>query len=416
MKQIFNTVILILLINLNAISQHQLTRFRHIGVDDGMSQNSGRFILQDSKGFIWIATEIGLNRYDGYNFKTFQHNPIDSNSISNNYLNCLLEGSDGKIWIGTDGGGLNYYDPIKEKIYRVNLKDTSDHHRSKYVMALAEDKNNNLWIGTAYGVYVFNQKTRNTKHYITIENDSTSISFPVIYSICSDSKNNIWLGTAAAGFNKFIPETESFKRYLHNKNSENTVRSNSVIKILESEPGYLWISNIYNTISKFDIENELFTHYNLSKFETEDGVYIRDIIEDDKNNLWIGTAKFGLWHYNLKEDKVLRYTTSKNIPNSISSNNIKSLLLDKTGALWVGSYFDGINILDTYAKPFNHYYTNADKTEFLNSGGPVLKDDKGDIWLGTLNGLFKYNTQNGFRIFRIMTKLFKTIGFFIIPV
>src|SRR6185369_2767063 len=91
-----------------------IVRFEHLSIEDGLSQNAGLDIFQDSRGYLWIGTQDGLNRYDGYSFKVYKHDPEDPNSISHNSILKIAEDDNGILWIGTWGGGLNRYDPVTE--------------------------------------------------------------------------------------------------------------------------------------------------------------------------------------------------------------------------------------------------------------------------------------------------------------
>ncbi|HID38534.1 MAG TPA: hypothetical protein EYP36_03350, partial [Calditrichaeota bacterium] len=165
-----NKVILLALFSIwHGIVPAQEVRFRHLSIQDGLSQSTINCIFQDSRGFIWIGTQDGLNRYDGYNFKIFRENPLDSNSISHNW-----------IW------------------------------------DIFEDKENNLWIATWDGLTKYNPSTRKFTRYFPNAGDPHSIGGARPTSLCQDKDGNLWIGTWGGGLSKYIYEKDYFETYLHN--------------------------------------------------------------------------------------------------------------------------------------------------------------------------------------------------------
>ena len=135
-------------------------RFEKISIDDGLSQNAGLALLQDSQGYLWIGTQDGLNRYSGLALNQFKHNPDDSNSISHNSIIALYEDKEGMLWIGTWGGGLNRLDPRTNRIDRFMPDETNpDALPNATVTAISEDQNGRLWIGTQDGLAMFDRET-----------------------------------------------------------------------------------------------------------------------------------------------------------------------------------------------------------------------------------------------------------------
>ena len=159
-------------------------QFQHINSEQGLSANTVTRITQDQKGFLWIGTLEGLNRYDGYNFKMFKHNPDDSTSIGANSVYSVFEDKSGILWIGTFDGGLNKFDRNNEVFVRyVNDEKNQSSISNNKVYAICEDKNNFIWVGTANGLNKFNKKTGKFTRYFQNPSDQNSLSSSIISSI-----------------------------------------------------------------------------------------------------------------------------------------------------------------------------------------------------------------------------------------
>jgi len=136
----------------NSYPQADNLTLEHLSVEQGLSQSSVLCILQDSKGYMWFGTQHGLNKFDGYTFTTYKRNPFDSTSISDNYILALNEDRDGNLWIGTNGGGLNRYDPFTETFTRFKHNPNDPHSLSHdRVVSIIQDRFGTIWIGTLGG-------------------------------------------------------------------------------------------------------------------------------------------------------------------------------------------------------------------------------------------------------------------------
>lgn len=196
-------VILFASLNATVIFYPQTIKFSNLTVENGLSNNDVNTLIQDKTGFIWFGTEDGLNRYDGYNFKVFRHDPSDSNSLSNNSIWALLEDRKGNIWIGTKDGNVNKFNPRIEKFSHIIPKPKLKEWNS--ITALYEDKSGNIWIGTrSTGVYEYNPESKEFAHWTFDSSNSNSLSNYSIRSIVEDQQGNIIIGTYR-GLNKLYP-------------------------------------------------------------------------------------------------------------------------------------------------------------------------------------------------------------------
>ena len=204
--------------NFLAFGQSAAIKFTRLTNQDGLSQSTVNGIIKDKYGFMWFATEDGLNRYDGYKFKIYRNNPNDPTSIKSNYIQSLYEDRLGNIWAGTLGSLCLYN--RKSDSFSTFLVDEKDPTTisNKSVTAIFEDKSGNLWVGTSHNLNLVDRKTRKVKRFASVDKDATTLSSNSILSIAEDSEHNLWIGTMN-GLNLFDRKTGKVKRYLHNPNN-----------------------------------------------------------------------------------------------------------------------------------------------------------------------------------------------------
>src|SRR5512143_493554 len=177
-----------------------VVRFEHLTIQDGLSQSAGLAIFQDSRGFLWIGTQDGLNRYDGYSFTVFKHDTENAASISHNSILSIAEDRDGFLWIGTWGGGLNRFDAATETFIAYHhIPSEPSSLINNTVTSLWQDSNGALWVGTLDGLDRFNPQTRGFDHFRNLPGDPSSLSSNAISVVFEDSNRQLWVGTGALG-------------------------------------------------------------------------------------------------------------------------------------------------------------------------------------------------------------------------
>ena len=180
-----------------------------IGIDNGLSSNYPNNVIQDSKGFIWIGTNNGLNRYDGYQSTVFKYDANNSNTISDNLITSLLEDSNGNIWIGTSGGGLNLYDTTTGVITRFkHKKNDSTSISNDVILQIYEDRQSRFWVGTKNGLNLLDRSTMTFKSWLQ-PNKCQTCKYS-IKSIVEDNKGNLWIGDEFYGLYYFTPASGKF--------------------------------------------------------------------------------------------------------------------------------------------------------------------------------------------------------------
>ena len=231
-----------------SLAPGSIIQFDHLTIEDGLSQNAGLAIFQDSRGFLWVGSQDGLNRYDGYTFKIFKHDPDDPTSISHNSILSITEDNEGYLWIGTWGGGLNRFDPITETFVRYRHDPEEPTSLSNNVVtSIKEDSRGVLWVGTLGGLNRYRPEQEAFDHFTHDPANPNSLSSNAISLVFEDSLAQLWIGTGAfgiegSGLNRFDPATGKAVHYRHDDLDPASLASNNISAIYESQDGSLWIA------------------------------------------------------------------------------------------------------------------------------------------------------------------------------
>lgn len=400
----FKPLILILLLIAGTIHQvyAQSISFKHLSTAIGISNNSINDIIQDRTGFLWLATDDGLNRFDGYQFKVFRHHTESENSISDNSLLSLMLDSKDNIWIGSRSGWLNRYDP--EKDHFTKWKIESDIITENSITSVYEDSRQKIWIGTyRSGVYRLDPLSGQLDHWESKSTDSTSLSHNYVSSILEDYEGNIWIGTYY-GLSKFNPlrEQDGFERFYRNSDLSNQVTNNIIWELSPSNYNseQIWIGTAngllsYNTSDKSFTEYLIQNPYNL-QFGTAAGSVVEEM-HFGKLILWIDSYA-GLIRYNLSNGETNRFVSDKNNNNSLASNQIHKMIKDNSGVFWLAtnnglSYFTskGTRFNDLTSGRFKVNNYELIKKKNVNA---ITKTANNKLWFGTSEGLIVAVNEN----------------------
>jgi len=403
-RQIISSILLIFLLTLVTYPQNAKLNFKHLTSDNGLSQNFISSILQDKKGFMWFGTKDGLNRYDGYSFIVYQHNPFDSATISANYITALFEDSRGYIWVGTLNGGLNCFKRETETFIRIHFKSgTSKNYTTNEIKSIIKDANGNIWIGTrGDGIFKLSIQNKNPfkityKQFVNDPNNKESLNSNIITTLHFDSKGVLWIGTET-GLTQFNENAKSFTQFsikTKNPKAPESPYQNSVGSIYESKSGELWLGTLSGLV-KFDSRDgsyKLFPHH-FDVYRYGWGRIIQ-IVEDYSGMLWLATP-----------GELMRFDPSTGIynyfrndpfnPQTISYNSISSMCLDKTGILWIGTSGMGINLFDSKANRFPILLRKEDPSSRITgfSVRSVLEENDDIVWIST-DVLYRWNRKTG---------------------
>ena len=384
--------------------------FKHFKSDvnktNSISNNTVRTIYQDSKGNVWIGTDKGLNKVIKNNqneisgFKKYLNDPDDINSLSYNQVYALGEDNSGKLWIGTNGGGLNLFDADINSFTRY-YHDPLDPRSLAYneIRSIFKDKSGTIWIGT-YGSGI-DKVSRGTGEFILYKyrpGDKNSLSHPIVWAIYEDENGILWIGTHGGGLNKLDRKKNKYYYYRHNPYNKNSL-SNDIVRVLyEDNKGYLWIGTHGGGINRFNPRTNTFTIYqhnpdNPASLALNE---IRSIYEDRSGILWIGTYGQGLDKFNRETETFTHYKNDPDNDKSLSNNFVRIIYEDKSGSLWIGTEGGGLNRLNKESNTFEHFKSDLHNRSSLNSDYifAIHENPAGILWLGTWGGgLNKFNIK-----------------------
>jgi ligand-binding sensor domain-containing protein/signal transduction histidine kinase len=372
----FASLILHLISTEHLLSQSTDIRFDHISVEQGLSQDIVTSIAQDRHGFLWFATEDGLNRYDGYSFKIYKHDPNDSTSLPANSVGHLYVDNSGVLWIGSPYGLVQYDENRDIFILRPELINQS-------VTSIYDDGKGNLWVGTDNGL---NRIDRNRTHVVQYHHDprnSGSLSADSIRAVYRDRSNILWVGTRN-GLNKYDPARDQFTRYFYNERPRVQVNC-----LADDGRGNLWVGCSLTGIRRFSPNTGKVVAYRWQKNPPSSlgDNRVFDICVDDRGIVWLGLF-LSLDRYDPTTDSFIHYRNDPDNPNSLSSNRVYKLFKDNAGVLWIGTWHGGVNRYDPFKQKFVLFRNIPNDPKSLNDNEvlSILEDGSGDTWVGTGGG------------------------------
>lgn len=381
------------------ISAARKLRFEHITSSDGLSQNSIFCVLQDRKGFLWLGTEDGLNRYDGYEIKIYKHEPDNLYSLSNSRVISIAEDQNGRLWIGTESG-VNVYDPQDETFTSYKLPGNEQGEIEKNeVNCISVDRESNVWVGAEKGLFLFDRDTRSFKWLFREEDDEKSFPKVLVEHIYEDSKRVLWIATAKG---IFVYDTKNNRSNQYNIGAvaEDGFKEIKVNAIYEDFNGKLWIGTEDGKLYYFDPVADAFTEFKPPALKiNKPKVHAIQVIYSDPDFpgiLWVGTDGGGLFLVNIETGHVDPYFNRANDHESLSNNFICSMVKDTAGVMWIGTE-GGLNKFNPRKGVFAHWKQAVDiKNSLSNSWVWCVQKDRGGVfWVGTNKGLNRFDRKSG---------------------
>ena len=396
--------------------------FTHISTINNVELGEVNTITQDNKGFLWLGSNNGLHKYDGYELKTYHNEKNNLNSLSNNSVLKIISDNNYNLWLATYGGGLNrlnlnngnfsHFKSTAEssslKTNRLwNLHQSDDNkilisshrgldifntstltnhrvsHKSEIPINVAqagvwttyEDSNSRLWLATlSRGVYIYNNIDKSVKH-IKKTTDNSGLIHNVVRAITEDSMSNVWIGTDD-GISVYNPQKSTFKHYQHIADDTSTISGNAINVIFQDNLGLIWVGTYGQGLNMYNPDSGTFTRFNKEDFPAN---IINDIFEDNSGNLWFATEK-GIVQLTPSARKISRFTTNK--PDDLV---VSALFESSQKHLWLGTNLGVYKLIPNQNK-YQLIFPNITDSLSFN------EDKQKNIWIASENyGLHKVN-------------------------
>ncbi|MEI6948178.1 two-component regulator propeller domain-containing protein [Paraflavisolibacter sp. H34] len=341
--------------------------FRHYQVENGLSHNTVTCSMQDKMGFMWFGTKDGLNRFDGYTFKTFRKTPGKEGAIGSNNIHSLFLDKEGTLWVGTETGLYQYLDRTEE--FRL-----APATRGFYIDKIAEDKGGNLWFTSGYNLCRLAKRTGQLAFY-------DQHKYFAATSICTSPEGAVWIGTPNGYLEKYHPQSDSFSGldlFGHSPPTPNRW----IESLYTTADGQIWAGTSNTEIKVIGADRSTYTDITVPN-SPQKNLYIRSILQTAPGEYWLGTES-GIIVYNRQTGKTVRLQKDYNDPYSLTDNAIYTFCRDREGGVWAGTYFGGINYFPNQYSPFKKYFPKKGENSLGGNVVREIKEDRyGQVWIGT---------------------------------
>ncbi|MEL6812205.1 MAG: two-component regulator propeller domain-containing protein, partial [Bacteroidota bacterium] len=380
-------VICCMLLSTTLVAQDEIFNFRHLALEEGLSQLSVTCIIKDSKGFMWFGTEDGLNKYDGNKFTVYQHQPDKPESISDSYINTIIEDDKGAIWIGTNNG-LNRFNPKTETFTKCMSSATRPGSLpSNHINTIFITRSGQLLIGTSKGLLLY--KSDDT--FLSYHPYQKMSPYSVI-AISEDSYGYLWVLTQNTLDRLCISQDLRFQL------DERIGLEPSIKYSMLLDSSFIRIGT-HKGLLTYDIKKKTFEKllFYKNSNDVDQRNSILSIVKQGKDSLLLGTLEGGVIMMDTSSKTYRTIVYDANNPAGLRTNAIKSIYLDESDLLWIGTYGQGICQYDPGQLDFRYYTKETDQGFGLSerSVRAILEDRDGELWIGTHEGLIRFTRNIG---------------------
>jgi diguanylate cyclase (GGDEF)-like protein len=360
-------------------------RFVHVGVDDGLSQGTINAIVQDAQGFMWLATQDGLDRYDGNSFIHLSQHPTDRGALPRNYVTRLASDRFGTLWIGTDGGGLASRDDATGVITRrVVVGGAPVLADAERVQTLYVDREDRVWVGTAdHGLVLLDRAHGTVRRFRHDPSDQFSLSDDSVQTVLEDKRGQIWVGTSR-GLSLLDPLTGKIREYpLPVSRDLSAGTDDTVVHALLED--VLWVGTGKGLVRLDPRAAEPITYrHDATDDSSLPSGDVYALLEDDSHRVWVGTAD-GLALWDRATDRFRNYRHSAGDQASLPGNDIRTLYQDRGGVIWIGTDSDGAARWNPRSWSFGHRQIASLRGHGVENIVAFTEGNDDTLWVATLD-------------------------------
>ncbi len=362
------------------ISQPIIIEFTADPISKHLTQQTVIQVFQDSRGFLWILTQEGLNKYNGLDLANYKYSPNNSKSISSNSVTRITEDTTGNIWLATMGGGLNRYNSSDDSfsaLYTSSKKTISPYSNEIYTLFCSQE--GIIWLGYEGAFGTFNPETGIFRHYIPEEEGLPALG--IVKRFDQSSDGTIWAATDGGGLLEINSMANRVLMHRHDKENPDSLSSNDLVSVAVDGSDRVWAISRSAGITIFDTRNgrSLRYQHDSSDPNSISSYDLNDVYIDQGGRIWVGTND-GLDLYIENESKFLGFTRQN---SSIPSDIITSIYQSREGKYWVGTFFGLASGTPKLFAKIDTIYGELSS----NSVNTFTETEDGSIWVGTDDGL-----------------------------
>ncbi|MCP4726747.1 MAG: response regulator [bacterium] len=374
------TALLLLLSTTNLYSQTGDIRYDNLTSEKKYALSTITCIMQDDIGFLWLGTNDGLIRYDGYNYTEYRNTYGDPNSLAKNRVTAIYQDMSGVIWIGTDGEGVLRYNRNKNNFTRRDKLGIENSLSNNNVTSITEGSDSTLWVGTYEGLNRLDKNRIKFSHYLS---DVTGGNDEML-TVFADSKGMIWYSTERGDLSRYDDQQDSFKHYRTRNGLSGELKNANIRIIFENNNGIVWVGTD-NGLLRYNRSEDRFINASPENFS---GIRISSICEDYQGRLWIGTIGNGIMIYFPESGTCTTNNEGDGRSLLAGDRDIWVLYKDRTGVIWTGSYTSGLGKYVTNNETINHYFHNPNDPNTIGSDKVWSFHEDADriLWIGTNYG------------------------------
>ncbi|MBC7892939.1 MAG: hypothetical protein H7Y12_12050 [Sphingobacteriaceae bacterium] len=403
-------LLLFLFLNRPTAAQFSPAFFDQLSVEDGLSQSEVYSVLKDRQGYVWLGTQDGLNRYDGYRFEHFKHDPFDANSLSNDYITALFEDAQGTLWVGTQDG-LNRYDATAGRFVRFTDTTSERVHQPFNIQAFATDRHGTLWVGTKLGLRrVIRDSAGGYRVRVYRPGPESEYRRNSVLSLLTDRRGTVWVGTAGDLHRVHIanpaapPDRQSVVlRPAVDPTQPRFWLPGSIIRALaEDRFGMLWVGTERGLARLDPVTLQVLPQPAVSERMADK--WIRTLLVDKSGLLWVGSGQEGIYRFQLPNGQTARFQDAFG-EDLLAKKGLKSSFINvlyegtdpQEDLVWIGTHNAGAQVYSRSKNSFRQWdlLTDQHQSSSVNLVFALCTDRLGDLWIGTHGGLLRVNRQTG---------------------
>jgi signal transduction histidine kinase/ligand-binding sensor domain-containing protein/CheY-like chemotaxis protein len=370
--------------------------FEHLTMRDGLSQSTVEGILQDSQGYLWLATESGLDRYDGNGFRVYRRERGNPHALASDYIWTIAEDARSDLWLATVGGGVARWERRTDQFQLFRHDPTrADSLASDQVRTLLIDGDGGIWAGTLdRGLDRLDPVTGTARHFRHREGDPHSLPSDAVFALHADHAGRIWVGSDG-GLSRYDPATGGFINYARAPGDAG-LSDLQVRVISEDHTGALWVGTLHGGLDRLEPGTGRVTvfRHDAANPRSLSHDRVTAILEDSARRLWVATVD-GLNLFDRAAQSFVRYGNDADDPQSLRDSYImyNALYQDRGGVLWVGTRSGGASHWNPESWSLGHYRSAAFRDTQVSS---FADDGAGRVWVGTIGaGLIEIDTRTG---------------------